>query len=186
MLFCFVCLLVCLLCFDFHIYSCLFIIFRNIIDYYFEGRCGNTISIGTGAGVVYSGTSASSQLYAENLAGCTVTFTASAGRKILITWEYFDVEDSPISSACADTLTIYDGSTDFGTVLNTDKKCGDYVSSSITSRYQNSESTGNSITVKLVTDGNNNINRFQFIVTSFSTAGKHLRRLWLRVHNCQK
>ena len=123
-------------------------------------------------GVMYSGTSFGSQNYAESLTGCTVTFTASAGRKLLITWDHFDVEESS-PSGCADTLTIYDGSSDSATVLNTDK-CGNYPFSTTTSRYPSAVSTGNSITVKLITDANDAFNDFKFICTSFSTAGKHL------------
>ena len=119
---------------------------------------------------------AGSLQYSENL-NCSVTFTASVGRQILITWTRFNVEINPDGS-CKDTLTIYDGLSASGTILN-DKKCGYYGSKFLDSRYPSAVSTGNVITVRLVTGSNYSSEAkrvFQFTFTSVRIAGKILSR----------
>ena len=71
-----------------------------------------------------------------------------------------------------------------GTILN-DKKCGGYRSKNLASRYPSVVSTGNAITVRLVTDSKaiKYKDEFKLIYTSFSIAGKLVRLFQLEIDN---
>ena len=145
--------------------------FENLDQLYFEDLCNVNLSISEGGGDIESGNGYLQRKYSTNL-DCSVTLTTSVGRHVLITWEHFDVDERS-DGTCKDTLTIYDGLSASGTILN-NKTCGRYRSKNLDSRYPSAVSTGNAITVRLVTDWKavKNKDEFKFIYTTFSTAGK--------------
>ena len=141
-------------------------------EYNFEDHCNGTLDIGDSGDLFYSGTKYFSFAFPANYGSnlnCTVTLTTTPGRKILITWEKFNVEQRNDLS-CADTLTIYDGNMTTGTPLNSDK-CGNFTSSLLNDRYPTQTSSGNSITFRLQTDGTGD-NDFFFVFTSYTDSGK--------------
>lgn len=151
---------------------------KSLDQRFFEDDCNTILKIGKGGGNFKSGKTTlnvTTSQYSINL-DCSITLTANNGRHVLITWKYFDVEQNTDGS-CRDTLTIYDGSSESGIILN-DKKCGRYRSIYLDSRYPSAVSTGNVMTVRLVTDYVYSIGAkrdFQFTYTSFRMAGKILK-----------
>ncbi|XP_072051829.1 uncharacterized protein [Amphiura filiformis] len=135
-------------------------------DYYFENLCTLTQTIGNKSAVIQSGTNSLDINYGNNL-NCTVTLSTTPGRKILLTWLFYDVE-AGADGACDDTLQIYDGASASGTTLNTEY-CGYYP---VGSRYETIASISNKITLLLNSDHSNynSGGNFHFIATSFSTA----------------
>ena len=159
----------------FHSYfSTLSIFFKLLDQHYFEDLCDVSLSISEGGGDIESGRGYLDINYSPNL-DCSVTLTTSVGRRVLITWEYFDVQEKS-DGTCKDTLIIHDGLSASGTILN-NKTCGRYLSKSLDSRYPSIVSSGNSITVRLVTDSKaiKNKDEFKLVYTSFTTAGKLVR-----------
>ena len=147
-------------------------------EYHFD-LCFNkskSFNIFDGGGVIESGSDVKNY-YGENL-DCTITLTASDGRKILITWEDFNIEGNS-NDDCDDTLKIYSGTSASGVPLNTNY-CGDFEITEFCGAtrplpgYPDIVSKGNSLTFHLKTDSHGASNSFKFVYTSFSTAGKYI------------
>ena len=129
---------------------------------YFENFCGKTLNIGDGGDTMESGTGWLNYNYNPNL-DCTVTLSTTANRKILLTWNSFNVESlNDTFGSCVDRLRIYDGvNKNLGSMLNVNKQCGFFKD------YPETVSTGNTLTLHLTTNATGPNNEFYFVYTSF-------------------
>ncbi|XP_070574873.1 uncharacterized protein [Ptychodera flava] len=132
------------------------------VEYYMTNYCEGEINITAEAdGIVISQSGAQ---YTANQ-DCIVTLKSTVeSNRVLVTFSILDVDENE-DGTCDDSISIYDGDDDTGTVLTADGGlCG---------KLSNADdvytSTGDSITIKFVTGATNLGGGFTLAATSFHT-----------------
>ncbi|XP_070574869.1 low-density lipoprotein receptor-related protein 12-like [Ptychodera flava] len=132
----------------------------SVADDYMASRCGQIIyETRDAAGSIDS----QRGFYYTNFESCIIMIQVNYGRRILLTFEYLEIEKFGIM--CPDYLHIYDGDTVLDTRLSPEVGfCGDVTPDTITS-------SGNQVTLKFVTDADTVKRGFFIVYTSFTEGG---------------
>lgn len=105
----------------------------------------------------------STALTYDNLMSCATTIEVTPGKKIILFFHRFDVEDT-VDGACVDVFNVHDGLTASAARLNSGPMCG------VVKGYFNMSTSSNAVTLTFTSDNNALYRGFDIMYTEYTSA----------------